>query len=143
MNKRILGAAFVAALFAFGVAQHADAQQVKMALCSIVPDTSQGGTKYNCVDAKVMGFVSTGNNLGVSVGTGAAVGLGCSADSTIAEIQFLGTTVNYRDDGVAPTTSTGFQVTSGASFSYSILPLSKFQAIAASGTATMNVLCYK
>lgn len=89
-----------------------------------------------------------------SLGTAVAlVTASCStgsvpAGATIAEICVSTAGVRYRDDGTAPTTTTGIPATPGSTtspncFAYSIKPLSKSQWIAASGSPVMDILFYK
>ena len=89
---------------------------------------------------------SGAGQMGLSVTSGAAVSLTPPAGgkATIAQICVETATVRYRDDGVAPTSSTGMPVAGGTTpscFQYAG-PLSQIQFIAVSATATIDVLYY-
>lgn len=73
----------------------------------------------------------------------AAAGLTVPAGATIAQLIVEGTGgFRYRDDGVAPTSSVGMFIATGAAFQYAG-PLSAIQFIAASGSPTLDVSYYK
>ena len=71
---------------------------------------------------------------------------GIPKNATIAVMSVTTASVNYRDDGVAPTTAVGGGVTlpmtaSGLLFVYTGRPLSAFQAISATGV--LNIMFYQ
>ncbi len=77
----------------------------------------------------------------VSVTSGTAVKLTVPAGAMVATICIEGAVVRYRDDGTAPTTTTGLPWSPGCN-SYSV-NLAGIQFIAESTTATMDVAYYK
>lgn len=76
--------------------------------------------------------------LSVSSATSLTVPLGASTIYVCAETQ----AVRYRDDGVAPTASTGIPIASGSCIWYSG-PLSAIQFIAQTGSPTIDVAYYR
>lgn len=65
------------------------------------------------------------------------------AGATLAEVQMAGENVNFRDDGTAPTASTGLTLFPGALFPYTAQPLSAIEFIQQTATATGWVCFYK
>ena len=78
--------------------------------------------------------------MGLSVA--GATGLTAPSGATIAQICVENANVRYRDDGTAPTASSGMPVAAGACFAYSG-PLSVVQFIAQSGSPILDVSYYK
>ena len=78
--------------------------------------------------------------MGLSVAS--ATGLTTPSGATIAQICVENANVRYRDDGTAPTASSGMPVAAGACFAYSG-PLSVVQFIAQSGSPILDVSYYK
>lgn len=78
----------------------------------------------------------------LSVTSGAAVSLTVPSGATSALISVATAAVRYRDDGVAPTTSSGFPLASSAILNYGV-QLAAIQFIAQSTTATLDILYYK
>lgn len=76
---------------------------------------------------------------GLSVAT--ATSLTVPTGATIAQICVETAGVRYRDDGTAPTASSGMPVPPGTCFQYAG-PLSSIQFIAQSGSPTIDVLYY-
>jgi hypothetical protein len=86
-------------------------------------------------------YVSAGNGqyaLSVSTATSLTVPTG----ATVAQICVESATVRYRDDGSAPTASSGVPVLAGSCFQYAG-PLASIQFIAAAGSPTIDVAFYK
>jgi hypothetical protein len=71
---------------------------------------------------------------------GAATTLTVPNGAIYALIQASGGTITWRDDGIAPTSTTGMQIPSGAELEYNGA-LAKIQVYGASGT-TANVSYY-
>ena len=71
-----------------------------------------------------------------------ATGLTAPGGATIAQICVENANVRYRDDGTAPTASSGMPVTAGSCFAYSG-PLSVVQFIAQAGSPILDVSFYK
>lgn len=87
------------------------------------------------------GYISAGaGQYALTVST--ATSLTVPAGAAIAEICVETAAVRYRDDGTAPTSSTGIPVTSGTCFQYGG-PLNKVQFIAQTGSPTLDVSYYK
>ncbi len=87
------------------------------------------------------GYISAGaGQYALTVAT--ATSLTVPAGSEIIEVCVETAGVRYRDDGTAPTSSTGIPVSSGTCFQYGG-PLNKIQFIAQSGSPTINVSYYK
>ena len=93
------------------------------------------------------GYIQVGPaQLGLAIG-GSAVLLTVPAGAEIAEICVETASVRYRDDGTAPTTSSGvpvFPVSSSQPFCFAYGgPLQRLQFIAVSGSPTLDVVYYK
>lgn len=59
--------------------------------------------------------------------------------TTGTEIQVLDQAVRYRDDGVEPTASVGFQIAAGATYRHRTAP-GEIILVAETGTAEVNVI---
>jgi hypothetical protein len=102
-----------------------------------------GGTVVSAVaDPQLWSSAGTGQ-IGLVITSGSPVALNPPPGATMAEIQVLGAGAYYRDDGAAPTPTTGMAISAGSTFQYSVQPLSNFQIIAQSGSPTLNVLYYR
>lgn len=84
--------------------------------------------------------VTSGDQFGLSAAT--LVSLTPPIGATIAVITVESASIRYRDDGTAPTSSTGTPVTSGTTFQYSG-PLNFIQFIAQTGSPTLDVMYYE
>jgi hypothetical protein len=71
-----------------------------------------------------------------------AVSLSAPKGASWALLQPLSANVRWWDDGSAPTVSQGFQLAAGTYLEFTG-DLKKFQAIAESGTPTLNVTYYR
>jgi hypothetical protein len=87
------------------------------------------------------GYISAGGAQ-YALAISGATSLTVPAGAAIAEICVETAGVRYRDDGTAPTSSTGMPVSSGTCFQYGG-PLNKIQFIQQSGSPTINVSYYK
>jgi len=65
------------------------------------------------------------------------------AGATTVQIAVTGNSVNYRDDGTAPTSSVGVPATVGAQFFLTQTNLAAIQFISQTGTATLTLSYYK
>lgn len=68
---------------------------------------------------------------------------GIPASATLAVISVETAAVRFRDDGVAPTAGVGWPLAIGATWNVTVNPLSNWQAIPQSGTATIDVVFYR
>lgn len=95
----------------------------------------------NPVTAKSAPYASAGTGQ-YALSVNSATSLTVPTGAYIAEICAESQAVRYRDDGSAPTASTGIPVASGTCFQYSG-PLSAVQFIAQTSGATIDVSYYK
>lgn len=69
--------------------------------------------------------------------------VGIPSGATLADIQVTTQNVNYRDDGTAPTATTGITIFAGPSFLPYSAALNAMQLIQVAGTATGFVCFYR
>ena len=95
-------------------------------------------TINTAVLTKPASFVSAGaSQMGLSVAS-SAVSLTVPSGATLCQICVEGAAIRYRDDGTAPTASSGIPCAAGQSFQYAG-PMSALRFIAQSGAATIDV----